>query len=366
MKNKLVLAISLWLSIAYLQAQKDVLYPFPNTQGKWGYVDGQKNVKIAHQFLGASPFYEERAIVARTNETAQTIYSVIDTQGKIVFDFNLTYNEPLTLCQMDYFRYSDGLLLHTEYNDKNVHKYYDKAGKVALELTEAQALIALRFSEGLAYTQVKDSAWAYIDKTGKRILEGVGVYGTMEHGFSSGWSIGVQYKEDGRVTMHYFNTKGEKNPVLQKYEGKVEELGNIHEGHAFIAVKNPDSTAFLPQFLILHPDGSFKNVAVNLQPSSPMTYVTGYYFENGLAYIRYLPAKSDREVWTYLNTEGKIAFDLPTILRSSLQASDYHAAMGAPFHQGLACWRVEGEYTYRIVYLNTAGKVALDSGIIKK
>lgn len=360
MKNKFLFSLFFWLSITCLQAQNNKLYPLPNAQGKWGYVDAQKNVKIAHQFLGASPFYEERAIVARANETAQTIFSVIDTQGKVVFDFNLAYHEPLTLCQMSYFRYSDGLLLHTEYNDKNVHKYYDKAGKVALELTEEQAVIALRFSEGLAYTQVKDSTWAYIDKTGKRVLEGVGVYGAMEHEFSSGWTIGVSYKEDGRVRMYYANAKGEKNPALREYDDKVEELGSICHDYAFVAVKNPDETAFLPQFLILQPDKSFKKVEINLQPSSPATYITGYYFEDGLAYIRYLPAKSDREVWTYLNTAGKIAFDLPAILQTNAHI------VGSPFHQGLACWRVEDTHTYRIVYLNTAGKIAFDSGIVKK
>lgn len=358
-------------SIACLHAQnKEALYPFPNAQGKWGYIDAQKNVKIAYQFSGASPFYEERAIVARAGkESDKPIFSVIDMQGNVLFDFNLVHNEPRELCQMTYYRYSDGLLHHTDYEtDLPTHRYYDKAGKVILSLTK-DVSIAHAFSEGLAYTQVTDSSWAYIDKTGKKVLEGKGSYSPMEVTFSHGWAVGKITKEDGRINMHYFNAKGEKNPFLQKYEGKIEELSEIHQGFAFVAVQNPDNTSLYPLLLILQPDGSFKNVEPHLYQSSPITYVTGYYFADGLAYIRYQPKhkKEHEEVHGYLNTAGKIAFELPAILRPAKpMGQEYVTAFGNHFHQGFACWRIETEKTFKIVYINTSGKVAFESPTFQK
>lgn len=350
---------------------KDALYPFPDATGKWGYVDKEKNVKIAYQFLGASPFYEDRAIVARAGKEAdKPLFSMIDKQGKRIFDFDFGY-PPLELCQLTYYKYSDGLFYHMTFDadgGKTTHSYLDKEGKTVLTIPSTSS-IAHSFSEGLAYTHFSDSLWAYIDKTGKKVLEGVGGYMPMEMNFSDGWAVGKTIKEDGRIVMHYFDKKGNKHPFLQKYEGKTEELGEIKQGYALIAVKNPDDTALFPLTLILQPDGSFKNIDVTLHPSSPVTYITGYHFADGLAYIRYQPKqnKEYEEVYGYLNTAGKIAFDLPALLRPAKPHGQIHtSAFGNPFHEGLACWRIETDQTFKIVYINTAGKIVLDSPTFKK
>jgi WG containing repeat len=350
----------------YAQAQdKNALFPMPNAQGKWGYVDANNKVVIPYKFDGASPFHEERAFVFQMQGTERH-YSVIDTKGNIVFKTEtLDYDAP-NLCQMHYYRYSDGLYQTQEYvGNKNIYKYLDKAGKLALTLSDDKNpyMIANRFSEGLAYAMLNDSTLVYFDKKGKIALKGYGHSSPAEYDFHNGWAVTGSMMTD--ESFSYINKKGEKAPFLAKYN--LTDLSIMREGYAFLAIASPNPEKQDVSYLILQPDYSTKPVEVPLAYSSPVTYVSGYYFSNGLAFVRYYVGKEEmrQERQGYLNTAGKFAFELPKELNPS--ATEEHFVMGDNFHNGLACWRIEyPDNTLKIVYLNTAGKIVLESPVVKK
>lgn len=339
----------------------NALFPFPDATGKWGYVDAQKNVKIAYQFLGASPFYEERAFIARkeANKTEPTI-SVIDPTGKILFDLNVVLGAPHELCQMVHYRYSEGLLAKSSFDEPMTVEYLDKEGKS--QITLKGVYTANPFSEGLAYVQTNDSTYIYIDKTGKKVLELSGGMGPFDSDFQNGWA--VSSKGLGLGECIYINKKGEKAPFLKNFKD-VQDLGAMAEGIAFIALSNPNQDNPEPICKLIKPDGSTLPIAIKLGYSSPVTTVSGYRFSNGLALVN---AGSGLEGigrdQVYLNKQGKLAFPMPPVIEQA--KNKQMPIFGGNFHQGLACWIImTGEITYKVVYLTPAGKVAFESTIQK-
>lgn len=349
----------------YLQAQdNNALFPMPNAQGKWGYVNAKNKLVIPYKFDGASPFHEERAFVFQMQGT-ERLYSVIDTKGNIVFKTEtLDYDAP-NLCQMHYYCYSDGLYQIREYlGDKTVFKYLDKAGKVALTIADDKYpyMQVNRFSEGLAYAVLQDSLWVYFDKKGNIALKGHSYSSPAEHEFYSGWAVQGAIMDSNTFT--YINPKGEKAPFLAKYN--VVELGDMREGYALMALASPNPEKEDGSCVVLQPDRSIKLVEVPLAYSSPVTYVSGYYFSNGLALVR---CRAEREgsdeKWAYINTSGKVAFKLPAELQHV--STEEYSVMGDSFHNGLACWRTTyPDNSIKIVYLNTAGKIVLESPVVKQ
>jgi|GEM_PF-2621723 len=351
---------------AYAQ-DKTALFPLPNAEGKWGYVDAQKNVKIAYQFDVATPFFEERAFVLHGGSNKENPgFSVIDMQGKLLFDVSIPCYDSENACLMDYTRYSEGLL-HVRNYQENTNKYtfYDKQGKLALSVPCANGSVMgmpAIFSEGLAYIMPTDSTWAYIDKTGKIILKGDGAMNfPFEAGFYNGWA--VSYNQSPIKLM---NKKGVPASFLKKY--KVEDLGIMREGYGFMAGKlKTDAEDVTDKVYIIQPNGTVKPVNIVLENSSPVTFVSGYSFSEGLAHIRYFK-KTDQEYMQrfvgYLNTDGKLAFDLPAML----QQSEKSQATGSSFYNGLACWRIgtweEEISAYKVVYINTKGAVVFESPTI--
>ncbi len=360
-----------WVASAFAQSP-NAFFPFTNAEGKWGYVDAQKNVKIAYQFLGASPFYEERAFVARKvpNQTEHVV-SVIDLAGKVLFDVSVVGQQPHELCQMDYYRYSDGLLSMPSYDENTPSTYLDKAGKVKITLKKG-VFGSASFSEGLAYAQTSDSTAMYIDITGKKVLD-VKASMAVDNDFKGGWvvtSSGI-----GSGDFSYLNKKGEKAPFLKNFK-HIEDLAAMSEGIAFLALPNPSTDNYEPILKLLKSDGSTIPIKIKLRNSTPVTTVTGYRFSEGLALV-HIPDEqaSNKKIYlnrqVYLNKQGEIAFELPAILKGR-EGRDgdgqvyITSGAGKNFYQGLACWIVQtSDSTVKIVYLTPAGKVAFESGEIK-
>jgi hypothetical protein len=248
--------------------------------------------------------------------------------------------------------------------EKTVHKFLDKAGKVALTIADDKYpyLSVNRFSEGLAYGFLGDSAWAYFDKKGKIALKGYGNSSPMEHEFHNGWA--VQGSNMDGNTFFYINKKGEKAPFLAKYN--LVDLGSMNEGYALMALASPNPEKQDVSYVVLQPDYSTKPVTVPLSFSSPVTYVSGYYFSQGLALVQCQPVREGGETrWAYLNTAGKLAFELPAELQNVY--TEEYSVSGSSFHDGLACFRtMYPDESFEIVYINTAGKIVLKSPVVKK
>lgn len=356
----------LWVCLAcpiYAQ-QKNALFPMPNAQGKWGYVDVNNKVVIPHKFHDASPFYEERAFVATKNTNGQVSCHVIDTKGTVLFAVDFLENFVGTMHQMHYHHYAEGLLNIPKYGGKE-YKYVDKMGKVVLifpHKSENQGN-ASNFSEGLAFVALTDSTWGYIDSKGKVALQGKH-FAPIEYGFYQGWAVTADDKG-----LAYVNKKGEKANFLAKYA--LQDLGGMQEGYAFVALTSKDTLQQEPDFAILQPDYSLKPVAVQLGHSTPVTYVSYYHFSNGLALVQYYVGKDEswRQHNGYLNTAGKLAFELPKELTPTRKGTDGEQDFyveGGQFHEGLACWTVKyPNDTKKIIYINTAGKIVMQSPLIK-
>ncbi|TAE19148.1 MAG: WG repeat-containing protein [Bacteroidetes bacterium] len=365
-KKLACLLVWLWFgSLLPTHAQKkNALFPMPNAQGKWGYVDANNKVIIPHKFHDASPFYEERAFVAIKQANGQVSCHAIDAKGTVLFEAKFLENQTDALYFSHYYHYSDGFL-NVPQDENNTYKYIDKAGKLAFTFPHncENYGISNNFSEGLAFVQLTDSTWGYIDTKGKLALQGKG-FAPIEHNFHQGWAV---ISTDTGLT--YLNKKGEKATFLAQYA--LQDLGEMREGYAFVALTPKDTLQQEPDYAILQPDYSLKPIALQLAHSTPVTYVSYYYFSNGLAFLCYYVGKDEsmRERCGYLNTAGKIAFELPKELTPTRKGTegeqDFYTA-GGQFHEGLACWTIQyPNETKKIIYLNTQGKIVLQSPIFK-
>jgi hypothetical protein len=351
----------------FAQNNAEALFPFLNAAGKWGYLNAQQKVIIPYSFEGASPFFEERAFVARKlPNKPEPVYSVIDTKGKILFDVDFINHEPEILCQMTAYRYYEGLLHIPNYSEeKKSEVFYDKQGKTALTINRTTPM-GLQFSEGLVFIQETDSTWLFIDKQGKTVLQGKCGMGPFEYGFHKGWS--VMTTSDYRVT--YIDRQGKTAPFMKSLT--LSDAAAMHEGFALISLPNPkDPNNDIKK--VLSTDGTTKLVSLLLENSSPVTTVSGYNFSNGLVLVQYYNKNIEGAVLSgYLNTEGKLAFDLPTTLQNKPYADgqkEYETIIGSSFHQGLACWRIEktdnDDKFCKVVYINTQGKIVFESAFVK-
>jgi hypothetical protein len=349
-----------------LQAQtKNALFPMPNAQGKWGYVDINNKLVIPHKFHDASPFYEERAFVAMKQANGQISTHVIDAKGTVLFSVDFLENFIGEMYQMHVHRYADGLLNVPNYGGKD-YTYIDKTGKTAFTFSHNAENYgnANNFSEGLAFVALTDSTWGYIDTKGKLALQGKS-FAPIEHGFYQGWAVTA----DEKTRLTYLNKKGERATFLAQYD--FQDLSSRQEGYALMALTSKDSTQQEPDYAVLQPDNTIKPIKLNLAHSTPVTYISYWHFSDGLALVRYYVGKDEtiEERNGYLNTEGKLAFDLPKELkptRIGKEGEQDFYAWGTDFHERLACWTVRySNDTKKIIYLNTQGKIVLQSPLFK-
>lgn len=364
MKQLFLVLTYLCLACPIVAQNASALFPLPDAGGKWGYVDAQKNVKISYQFMGASPFCEDRALVAlpAENEEGFTLH-VIDSVGKVLFQVQQFTYSPIHLFQMSHVRYSEGLLgMQLSKKEKNL-TYLDKMGKPAIMLKDTVDDFPLHFpfSNGFAYLRTYDGYQTYINKKGeKKISLPYNIneqFGSLDRDFSDGVAV-VFTKEKSK--LGYINTKGKYLPITRKFKD-IEDLGAMSEGIAFMALPDPKNETGEPKYVLLKKNGKTVPISVDLRHSSPASYISDYKFSHGLALVRVRYADN----YTYLDKNGKVAFQLP----ESITKPDYAelSATGQNFHQGLACWKVPTkDRAFKLVYITTAGKVAFESPSIKE
>ncbi len=359
MKNVLFLFACFYV-VCPVFAQKipvSALFPLPNAEGKWGYVDAQKNVKIPYQFMGATPFYEERALVTipAKNEYGFTTH-VIDTTGKVLFEVRCFTYKPVFMCRMDFMRYSEGLLgINLPNEKKKTITYLDKGGKrvIVFENAVDDDPLHFPFSNGLAYVQTYDTNQIYINKKGERqiVVPCSEVIGMTPQDLNFGDGLAVAYIKN-KSAWGYINTKGKYQPITEKVKN-IQDLGAMSEGIAFVSLADISRK----KALLLKKNGKIISISVDVTYSSPVTDVSGYKFSHGLALIKTGYSGN----MTYINTKGKVAFELP----ESITKAEH--TQGSNFHQGLACWYVSTkDDELKFFYITTKGKIAFESPSIKK
>jgi hypothetical protein len=168
------------------------------------------------------------------------------------------------------------------------------------------------------------------------------------------------------------NKKGEIAPFMKSLT--LTDAAAMHEGYALIAL--PDTQDPNNEIIkVLSIDGTTKPVALHLEHSSPVTSVSGYNFSNGLVLVRYFDKNKEGMILSgYLNTEGRLAFVLPAILQTKPYTegqNEFETITGSPFHEGLACWRIEKSNNHsdvkfcKVVYISTKGKIVFESPFVK-
>lgn len=127
--------------------------------GKYGYMNKQRELIIPYQYQSAEAFQDGLAVVSLKEK-----YGAIDQSGKTIvpFKFNFLHS------------YSDGLAQYTEsnhWNNGSQYGFVDTNGNISIK---AKWDRACDFSEGLAAVRVGDyetGKWGVIDKSGNFIVE---------------------------------------------------------------------------------------------------------------------------------------------------------------------------------------------------
>ena len=133
------------LIFALTSSAEEILTPYKNSTGKYGYLDETGRTAIPCQFDDAGSFSEGLARVKQNGK-----YGYIDKTGKIAIPYQFD----------DAVLFSEGLA-RVRQNGK--YGYIDKTGKIAIP---CQFDWAWPFSEGLAKVE-QNGKYGYIDKTGK-------------------------------------------------------------------------------------------------------------------------------------------------------------------------------------------------------
>ncbi|MFY9307855.1 MAG: WG repeat-containing protein [Bacteroidia bacterium] len=147
---------------------------YKDQAGNYGYISSEGKILIPAQFKDAKAFSDGVALVKVKKSTGEIRYGLIDKSGNFI-------SEPIYYTAGEF---KEGLALvrvKTQTGELR-YGYINKTGKFAIEPVY---IYASEFSEGLAAVQFSkkvksetDSgsvetiiAWAYIDKTGKTVIE---------------------------------------------------------------------------------------------------------------------------------------------------------------------------------------------------
>lgn len=127
--------------------------------GKYGYMNKQRELMVPYQYQDANEFKYGLAIVIKNDK-----YGAIDQLGNNIIPLKFNYLSS----------YSDGLAQYTEnnhWNDGYSYGYVNKKGEISIK---AKWDDACRFSEGLAAVRVGDyetGKWGIINKTGNYVVK---------------------------------------------------------------------------------------------------------------------------------------------------------------------------------------------------
>jgi len=137
------------------------LFPAPNKEGKWGFIDATGRYRIPPQFDGANEFSDGVAYIWEWNHWDKKV-GIVDTHGTVTWFPPQEYE----------FTFHDGLACVQSYgDDKGKYGFIDKTGHLAIS---PQFFYAGEFSEGLAWVYVdgpKARGYGFIDKTGKFVIQ---------------------------------------------------------------------------------------------------------------------------------------------------------------------------------------------------
>ena len=128
--------------------------------GKYGYMNKQRELVIPYKYQDAQDFKNGLAIVVNQNDK----YGAINRLGNVVIPFKFNYLSS----------FSDGLALYTEDNHWNEgfqYGFVDLKGNISIKAKWDSACL---FSEGLAAVRVGDSEtgkWGIIDKAGNFLVK---------------------------------------------------------------------------------------------------------------------------------------------------------------------------------------------------
>jgi hypothetical protein len=252
----------------------DALFPIP-VNGKWGYMNSQKEVVITPAYFMANDFQEDRAIVQNLayEPTYVRNYAVIDATGKTLTD--QPYDRILD--------YSEGMAA-VQKNEK--WGFIDKQGKLVIPLQYEDAGY---FSEGLACVK-QDGKNGFIDKRGTMVLKP-----QFER------ACYVSTFKDGLAAVY---TTYDNGP-----SGYIDHTGKF---------------AFPPLFSFVEPFQDGLALATSLETGKmgfinrqgkwviePTQYEDAHSFREGLATVATLTADRTRWQWRLIDTTGKTIAELP-------------------------------------------------------
>jgi len=177
------------------------------SEGQWGYIDEQGNMRIKPSYDYADAFVAGTAIVRRGWQN-EARYGLIDCTGRIVIPVEATALEDV----------GEGRLAVTR---RGKARLYDRRGKplgtLAFDSTGPE------FKEGLISARAKGK-WGYVNLSGQWEI-------TPRFAKAAVFSEGLAAVKDGRH-WGYINKKGDT--VIQP---RFENAGEFLEGQAFVDMK---------------------------------------------------------------------------------------------------------------------------------
>ncbi|WP_027000207.1 WG repeat-containing protein [Eisenibacter elegans] len=396
-------ALALCLLLIQTATYAQTLYPFPNDDGLWGYVDHTGAYQIAPQYLGASLFVEGRAFVTLPSDVNQDLYlsqiTCIDHTGKVYYQWPMAGNTAgmLLLNIGRYLMPGAGLItkpyVSEETSVNQQYVYYDyNSGMLRLSITTECTYMcyATAFDSGRAFIGLNDSTKACIDLEGNIrwtvSTPANGVGDLYQSAFDGG--IAVQHIEkaewgewqiidiDGKVVFYPLDTT----------QWHIDEISHPSEGYCFVVAyaKTPSNKELdyteLAYFIVnLNTRQVSPLKDLKLHYSSPITYVIGYEFSEGLALVQTYSGELTNGIQqTYIRPDGSLVEFDPTTdalgypQKTLFQQTEYENAnlIGGLYKDGLAPWVVY-RYTdtnteYKVFYIDNQGKAKFVSGWLKE
>ncbi|HEX5702533.1 MAG TPA: WG repeat-containing protein [Pyrinomonadaceae bacterium] len=255
----------------------------------WGFIDRSGRIVIPAKYTEVGDFSEGLAFVAGSERQR---YGYINKEGRVVIPFRFTYASD----------FHEGLALVILRNVR--YAFIDRTGKVVLQSQNWQGVD--RFSEGLALVRIsvrnnrlyrgyKEDKYGFMDRTGKLVIPPQ--FDLVER-FSEGRAMVGQVVDDGTkwrdasrgpVRVGYIDRTGQV-VIKPQYEwGKV-----FSEGLAAVAVMTPDKKR-LWGYIDLE-----GRVVITPQFTNAMSFSGGLAAVNCDDYAR--------NCKTYIDREGKVVW----------------------------------------------------------
>lgn len=313
----------------------EVLLPFLDSQGSWGFMDRSGKTVIPAGFYEARPFHEGFALVldqkgatGYVDERGALIWTVPkESLDKALADYGLAaFEEELDALHGDLGDFHEGLARVKEYGGALQWRFgfIDKTGKYAIK---PQFSGAGDFAEGLAPVKTPQSGYyGYIRKDGT-----VAIKPEYENAAPFRDGLAAVYYND----RYGFIDKSGKIIVDLKYD----QAGNFSEGLAKFGVRDPGKKA----------TGFYGGSLDKLVFSGKWGYidksgniVIAAQFEEARDFAEGLAAVKTGSLWGYIDQKGKLGIE-PRFDKAD------------PFSEGLAAVSKGGKWGY----VDKTGRMAI-------